>query len=68
VVVHVERVVIKLTLKNMGRKRKKKFIKCFNCGNQIELREEDIETIHAGNQVIRSIYCNKCGEQNIISK
>lgn len=52
----------------MGRKRKKKFIKCFNCGNQIEINENEIETVHNVNQVIRSIYCNKCGEQNIISK
>lgn len=60
-----------MTLKDMGREKKSKkgrYIKCFNCGNQIEIRVDEIETIHAGNQVIRSIYCNKCGEQNIILK
>lgn len=51
-----------MTVKNLGRTKKYKHIKCSVCGCRIELIDEDIE--HVNN--VKFIICPRCGNENLI--
>ena len=51
-----------MTLKNEGKKKKYKHIKCSVCNENINLIDEDIE--HINN--VKFIICSKCGNEEIL--
>lgn len=53
-----------MTLKNLGRSKKFKKIKCPKCGTNNDIIPEEVEEI----QKVRYIYCRVCGEEIIIKE
>ena len=51
-------------LKDLGRKKTQKEVKCKNCGKKIKIIQEEIETINGR----RSIWCNICGTENVLKR
>lgn len=53
-----------MSLKNRGRKKKVKYIKCDKCKERFELNEEDIVEYSE----IKYIECPKCSQEIILKK
>lgn len=51
-----------MTMKELGRKKKYKKVKCSACGSNIDLIDECIE--HINN--VKFIICDKCGNEEIL--
>ena len=56
--------VRKVMLKELGRKKSIKEVKCKKCGKKIKIIQEEIETINGR----RSTWCKICGTENVLKR